>query len=80
LFDLIQLPCPTNRLTNENQPVPVAARPQTPWIGIPWGREALEKARQEDRPIIVSIGYSACHWCHVMEREIFREMIRWPGL
>ena len=37
----------------------------------PWGEEALQKARDEDKPIIVSIGYSACHWCHVMERESF---------
>ena len=37
----------------------------------PWGKEALTIARQEDKPILVSIGYSACHWCHVMERESF---------
>ncbi len=37
----------------------------------PWGEEALQKAKDEDKPIIVSIGYSACHWCHVMERESF---------
>ncbi|MEM6524600.1 MAG: thioredoxin domain-containing protein [Bacteroidota bacterium] len=37
----------------------------------PWGEEALERARKEDKPIIVSIGYSSCHWCHVMERESF---------
>ena len=37
----------------------------------PWGEEALEKARREDKPILLSIGYSACHWCHVMERESF---------
>ncbi|MEP7274491.1 MAG: thioredoxin domain-containing protein, partial [Acidobacteriota bacterium] len=37
----------------------------------PWGPEALERARREDRPILLSIGYSACHWCHVMERESF---------
>lgn len=37
----------------------------------PWGPEALDKARQEDKPILLSIGYSACHWCHVMERESF---------
>jgi len=38
-----------------------------------WASEALEKARQEDRPILLSIGYSACHWCHVMERECFED-------
>ena len=37
----------------------------------PWGPEALEKAKREDKPILLSIGYSACHWCHVMERESF---------
>jgi hypothetical protein len=39
----------------------------------PWGPEALERARREDRPLLVSIGYSACHWCHVMERESFED-------
>src|SRR5437867_4485052 len=39
----------------------------------PWGDEALQKAKKEDRPIFLSIGYSACHWCHVMEREAFSD-------
>lgn len=39
----------------------------------PWGEEALQKALQEDKPILVSIGYAACHWCHVMERESFED-------
>jgi uncharacterized protein YyaL (SSP411 family) len=39
----------------------------------PWGSEALERARREDKPLLVSIGYSACHWCHVMERESFED-------
>ncbi|MEZ4278859.1 MAG: thioredoxin domain-containing protein [Myxococcota bacterium] len=39
----------------------------------PWGREALERAAREERPLFVSIGYSACHWCHVMERESFED-------
>ncbi|MGC8856958.1 MAG: thioredoxin domain-containing protein [Anaerolineae bacterium] len=39
----------------------------------PWGEEALEKARREDKPIFLSIGYAACHWCHVMERESFMD-------
>ena len=38
----------------------------------PWGEEALGRARAEDKPILVSIGYAACHWCHVMERESLR--------
>ena len=39
----------------------------------PWGKEALEEARRQDKPILLSIGYSACHWCHVMERESFED-------
>lgn len=39
----------------------------------PWGKEALQRARDEDKPLIISIGYSACHWCHVMERESFED-------
>src|SRR5215217_941871 len=39
----------------------------------PWGPAALARAQVEDRPILVSIGYSACHWCHVMERESFED-------
>src|SRR5918992_127798 len=39
----------------------------------PWGETALTRAREEDRPILLSIGYSACHWCHVMERESFED-------
>src|SRR5690606_22925733 len=38
-----------------------------------WGEEALNKAKQENKPILLSIGYSACHWCHVMEREVFEK-------
>ena len=39
----------------------------------PWGEEALAAARERDVPILLSIGYSACHWCHVMERESFED-------
>src|SRR5215475_10234396 len=39
----------------------------------PWGDEALQKAKNEDKPILISIGYAACHWCHVMERESFED-------
>ena len=38
----------------------------------PWGDEAIQKARAEDKPIFLSVGYSTCHWCHVMERESFQ--------
>jgi uncharacterized protein YyaL (SSP411 family) len=37
----------------------------------PWGEEALSRAKREDKPILLSIGYSSCHWCHVMEKESF---------
>ena len=60
----------TNRLAGETSPYLLqhAANP-VDWY--PWGEEALEKARSENKPIFLSIGYSACHWCHVMEHESF---------
>jgi uncharacterized protein len=60
----------TNRLAGETSPYLLqhAANP-VDWY--PWGPEALARAKAEDRPIFLSIGYSACHWCHVMERESF---------
>jgi uncharacterized protein len=60
----------TNRLSGETSPYLLqhAANP-VDWY--PWGEEALEKARSENKPIFLSIGYSACHWCHVMEHESF---------
>jgi uncharacterized protein YyaL (SSP411 family) len=59
-----------NRLAEETSPYLLQhARNPVDWY--PWGEEALEKARREDKPILLSIGYSACHWCHVMERESF---------
>ncbi|PSC67095.1 spermatogenesis-associated 20, partial [Micractinium conductrix] len=50
-----------------------AWRRQVDWY--PWGEEAFEKARREDKPIFLSIGYSTCHWCHVMERESFESEV-----
>jgi len=59
-----------NRLAKEASPYLLQhARNPVDWY--PWGPEALERAAREDRPILLSIGYSACHWCHVMERESF---------
>jgi uncharacterized protein len=59
-----------NRLAQETSPYLLQhAHQLVDWY--PWGPEALEKARQEDKPIFLSIGYSACHWCHVMSRESF---------
>ncbi len=60
----------TNRLIHEESPY-LLQHAYNPVDWYPWGKEALEKAVDEDKPIIVSIGYSACHWCHVMEHECF---------
>ena len=60
----------TNALINETSPY-LLQHAHNPVQWYPWGDDALEKARKEDKPIFLSIGYSACHWCHVMERESF---------
>jgi len=59
-----------NRLINQNSPY-LRQHAYNPVDWYPWGEEALTKAKKEDKAIIVSIGYSSCHWCHVMERESF---------
>jgi len=59
-----------NRLGNEKSPY-LLQHANNPVDWYPWGDEAFEKARAEDKPIFLSIGYSTCHWCHVMERESF---------
>ncbi|AQG82367.1 thioredoxin domain-containing protein [Spirosoma montaniterrae] len=61
-----------NQLINETSPY-LLQHAHNPVEWYPWGEEALSRARDEDKPIIVSIGYSACHWCHVMERESFEK-------
>ena len=61
-----------NRLAKETSPYLLQHR-DNPVDWYPWGEEAFEKARTEDKPIFLSIGYSACHWCHVMERESFED-------
>ena len=61
-----------NRLVRETSPYLLQHR-DNPVDWYPWGEEALARARAEDKPILVSIGYSACHWCHVMERESFED-------
>jgi len=61
-----------NRLAAETSPYLLQHR-DNPVDWYPWGEEALERARAEDRPILLSVGYSACHWCHVMERESFED-------
>src|SRR5256714_1303740 len=61
-----------NRLADETSPY-LLQHATNPVDWYPWGEEALERARTEDRPILLSIGYAACHWCHVMERESFED-------
>src|SRR5690348_13581034 len=61
-----------NRLANETSPY-LLQHAHNPVDWYPWGQEALSRARELDRPILLSIGYSACHWCHVMERESFED-------
>ena len=62
----------SNRLIHETSPY-LLQHAHNPVNWYPWGEEALQKAKQEDKPILVSIGYAACHWCHVMERESFED-------
>ena len=59
-----------NRLVHEKSPY-LLQHAYNPVDWYPWGDEALEKASKEDKPILLSIGYSTCHWCHVMEEESF---------
>ncbi len=61
-----------NRLAQETSPY-LLQHGDNPVDWYPWGEEALGRARAEDRPILLSVGYSACHWCHVMERESFED-------
>jgi uncharacterized protein YyaL (SSP411 family) len=62
----------TNRLIHEKSPY-LLQHAQNPVDWYPWGPEAFEKARKENKPILVSIGYSTCHWCHVMEKESYED-------
>ena len=61
-----------NRLAEETSPY-LLQHADNPVDWYPWGEEALERARREGKPILLSIGYAACHWCHVMERESFED-------
>lgn len=62
----------TNRLIDEKSPY-LLQHAHNPVNWFPWGQEALDKAKEEDKPIFLSIGYSTCHWCHVMEKESFED-------
>ena len=67
---MVDTPKHTNRLIDETSPY-LLQHAHNPVDWYPWGEEALEQAKREDKPILLSIGYSACHWCHVMEHESF---------
>src|SRR5262245_61842367 len=62
----------TNRLANETSPY-LRQHAHNPVDWYPWGPEALERAKKEGKPILLSVGYSACHWCHVMAHESFED-------
>jgi len=61
-----------NRLTKEKSPY-LLQHANNPVDWFPWGDEAFKKAKKEDKPVFLSIGYSTCHWCHVMEHESFED-------
>jgi uncharacterized protein YyaL (SSP411 family) len=61
-----------NKLIHETSPY-LLQHAHNPVDWLPWGKEALQKAQRENKPILISIGYAACHWCHVMERESFED-------
>ncbi|HOI12251.1 MAG TPA: DUF255 domain-containing protein, partial [Methanoculleus sp.] len=63
---------PPNRLIHEQSPY-LLQHAHNPVDWYPWGEEAFSRAREEGKPIFLSIGYSACHWCHVMEEESFAD-------
>lgn len=67
-------PAHTNHLIHENSPY-LLQHAHNPVDWYPWGNEALAKARKENKMILVSIGYAACHWCHVMEHESFEDAV-----
>ena len=62
----------SNQLVNETSPY-LLQHAHNPVDWYPWGAEALDKARRENKPILLSVGYSACHWCHVMAHESFED-------
>src|SRR3989454_11218836 len=74
--DLVEVPMTThshtNKLIDETSPY-LKQHAHNPVDWHPWGPEALQLARKLDRPIFLSIGYSACHWCHVMAHESFED-------
>ena len=70
--DSAEAPVYANHLIHESSPY-LLQHAHNPVDWYPWGKEAFKKARREDKPIFLSIGYSTCHWCHVMEKESFSD-------
>ena len=70
--DLSSKACKLNRLANSLSPY-LLQHKNNPVDWYPWGDEAFERAVREDKPIFLSVGYAACHWCHVMEHESFED-------
>src|ERR687896_784404 len=64
------MPAMANKLANETSPY-LQQHAENPVDWYPWGEEAFERARREDKPVLLSVGYAACHWCHVMAHESF---------
>jgi uncharacterized protein len=62
----------SNRIKDESSPY-LLQHSQNPVDWFPWGEEAFENARAQDKPLFLSIGYSSCHWCHVMAHECFED-------
>ncbi|MEO6721408.1 MAG: thioredoxin domain-containing protein [Ferruginibacter sp.] len=62
----------SNHLVHESSPY-LLMHAHNPVDWYPWGQEAFDKAKKENKPVIISIGYAACHWCHVMERESYSD-------
>ncbi|KAK9965666.1 hypothetical protein ABG768_004743 [Culter alburnus] len=71
-LDRLKTPKHTNRLSKEKSSY-LLQHAHNPVDWYPWGQEAFDKAKSEDKPIFLSVGYSTCHWCHVMERESFED-------
>ena len=63
---------PSNRLIDEKSPY-LIQHAGNPVNWYPWGEDTFDKARKEDKPVFLSIGYSTCHWCHVMAHESFED-------
>ncbi|MFT7516915.1 MAG: hypothetical protein ACI84O_000700, partial [Myxococcota bacterium] len=72
LLSTVFMQHPANHLENETSPY-LLQHVHNPVDWYPWGDEAIERAKAENKVIFLSIGYSACHWCHVMERESFED-------